>query len=91
MQEASSTSNDVWVELSLVVLNTNEFLYIDILSGWQLASPYTTSNPINKEVGSQSKWIWIMLLIGGGLVYCIRIIYPIRNLSTQENSTDIVT
>lgn len=85
-----SDNSPVW-KGSFFPATSNEFLYIDIQSGWQLASPYTTSNPINKEVGNKSKWIWIMLLIGGGLVYCIRIIYPIRNLSTQENNTDIMT
>mgnify|MGYP001192178327 CR=1 FL=1 len=85
-----SQNNSVWNGYFFPAAS-QESLYIDIPSGWLLASPYTTSNPINKEVGTQSKWIWCILLIFGGFVWCIRHLYPIGDIGGQENNTDTMT
>ena len=82
-----SKDSPIWKGIFLPAVS-QESLYIDTQSGWQLASPYTTSNPINKEVGLQSKWIWIMLLITGGFIWFIRYLYPFGNIRTQKNSTN---
>ena len=68
-----------------------ESLYLDTQSGWQLASPYTTSNPINQEVGTQTKWIWLMLLACGGFVGYIRYFHPFGNIRTHEDSTNTMS
>ena len=85
-----SKNNPLWSG-SFFPAVSNEYLYINTLSGWILASPYTASNPINQEVGTQSKWIWFMLLLCGGFVWCFRCLYPIRNLRKQEDSTHHMT
>ncbi len=67
-----------------------ESLYIDTQSGWLLASPYTTSNPINKEVGTQGKWIWVMLLACGGFVGFLRYLYPTGYIRANEYDTHLM-
>lgn len=81
-----SKDNNVW-EGSFFPAVSKESLYLDTRSGWLLASPYTTSNPINKEVGTQSKWIWLMLLVCGGFVWCFRSLYPTGNIRAHEHNT----
>ena len=67
---------------------STESLFIDTKKGWQLASPYTPSNPINKEVGEKTKHVWLMILLCSVFVWFARHIYPIRNLRAQKDRTD---
>ena len=88
--EVFNKNNDIIWSGSFYPAVSNESLYIDVQTGWQLASSYTARNPMNKEVGIQARSVWILILSFGVVLLFCRYFYPIGDGITHKENTDIL-
>ena len=72
-----TTEKELWSGVFFPAVE-KETLCLDTAKSWQLCTPYTGNHPINKEVGSVSRWLWLIFLGGLVLIEYLRHRYPLK-------------